>query len=597
MNLLSLVRAAVPLLVLLAVALALLALRALRRLLAVRAGTWVRVVLSGRIQELPVTVPRWRRWIGQSPKMSIRELERTLTRASIDPRVCGILLEIHDIDAGWATVTTLHAMLTKIRAKGIRIVAWLPYGAQNKSLIVATAAAELYAPLPSSVGPLGVAAHSQFYRAALKRVGVEAEVLARREYKSAAESFTADEMSSFNREQTTALVEQFYSQIVEALTAGRGLTEAQAKAFIDATPVRARHAAELGVLTATCYEDELLAKLSLPSSGADATGARGGKPAEELPLAPVMDVIRYAKLRLKTPRRWTQRGPRVGVVVVHGPIVVDAPNNDRVASVRSVVNALRAAEADSSIAAVVLSINSPGGSALASDHMAREVQRLASKKPVIAYFEDVAASGGYYIAAPAAKIVAQPSTITGSIGVVALRFVVGGALEKGSIAHSSIVRGARAEMMSPYRQWSDDERCAMEREIDGIYQDFVEIVAKGRGRTPEQIEPLARGRVYTGAAAKELGLVDAMGDLNVALALAAQSAKIAADREPVLVRATQEWIPPEITVSGAGSAIVTEALRSMGGSAAEAWGTFAMHTRNEQLFFLDGELGWDDFGG
>lgn len=576
--------------VLLAVAFAFIALRSLRRLLAVRAGTWLRVLIDGSMQELPTVVPRWRQWISGPSKLSVREVDKILKHAATDPKITGILLEIHSLEAGWATLQTLRSSIERARASGRRIVAWLPYGAQNKSLILATAAAEIYAPPPASIGPLGLAIHSQFYRRALARIGIEAEVLARREFKSAAESFTSDAMSDPNRLQTTALADEFYGQVVRSLVEGRAMTEDAAKEFIDATPVRAREAAERGVISKTLYEDELLAMLG--QSEREPSREQKSSPTQDDTVPPVMEAVRYAKLRLRKPRRWAQRGPRVGVVLVHGPIVLDSPANARVASVRSVVSALRAAEKDPNIAAVVLSIDSPGGSALASDHMAREVQRLAKKKPVIAYFGNVAASGGYYVGALAKKIVAQRSTITGSIGVVAMRFVIGEAMEKVSIAHSVIVRGARSELFSPYRKWNDDERIAMDREIDGVYEDFVNIVARGRGKTFEQIEPLARGRVYTGAEAKQLGLVDEMGDLSFAVKLAAEEAKIATDRDPVLVPGSQEWTPPESP-----AALATVAIESAIGARAAAWWTFARQTHNEYLFLLDGELGWEDFGG
>ncbi len=196
---------------------------------------------------------------------------------------------------------------------------------------------------------------------------------------------------------------------------------------------------------------------------------------------------------------------------------------------------LRRARADSTIKAIVLRIDSPGGSAIASDVIWREVLLTREKKPVVASMSDVAASGGYYIAMPAHAIVAQPGTLTGSIGVVSIKFVIDGTLKKVGINMESVSQGRYAEIYSPIKPFSPDERTRLQQIMQATYDTFVEKAASGRNTTPERIDAVAQGRVWTGQQAKQLGLIDELGGLDRALALAKQRANIAQDAEVELV--------------------------------------------------------------
>jgi protease-4 len=362
----------------------------------------------------------------------------------------------------------------------------------------------------------------------MSRAGVEAESLSRREFKSAADTFTRDNLSEPNRMQLTALLDALHDTLVQAIATGRGRTEDEAKAIVDRGMFRATDAKAAGLIDDIAYDDEIAERL-------------GTKPDRMIPAGRYLGASRAWALRAFGGRR----GARVGVVEVRGAIVTDAAVSlGRVADVRSVVGALRAARANPAIASVVLFVDSPGGSALASDLMAREVERLAEKKPVVAYFSNTAASGGYYVAALANEIVAQPVSITGSIGVVALRFVFEQTLEKLGLRHEVIRRGDHADIMSPYRHWTTEERELFDKEIDGAYRDFVAIVARGRKRATDEIEPLARGRVYAGKDAHALGLVDRLGGLRLALDRASELGKVPTSREPVLVHAPRTLPEP-----------------------------------------------------
>ena len=281
--------------------------------------------------------------------------------------------------------------------------------------------------------------------------------------------------------------------------------------------------------------------------------------------------------------------PRVGVIEVRGAIVSSSQSSmGGVADARRVGAAIRAARANPRVGAVVLYVDSRGGSALGSDMIAHEVERLKEKKPVVAYFSDVAASGGYYVAALAQEIIAQPLTVTGSIGVIAMRLLASRMLEKLGLNHEVIRRGERADMLSPFRGWSEEERAAFNREIDGSYNDFVGIVARGRKRDFSEIEPLARGRVYAGVDAHELGLVDHLGGLDVAIARARSLAGSKLADRPVVIA------PPRGTVEPPEPAPPIQALLSF--LAGQSLATRAevdllrmsLASPNERLFAWDG---------
>jgi protease-4 len=449
------------------------------------------------------------------------------------------------------------------------VVVYLPRGAQTREVYISLAAERIYTSPQATIAPIGVATAMTFYRSLLARGGIDTEIIARREYKSAAEAFTRDGYSEANREQLSALLDTLHGAVVHAIVEARGKSEEEARALVDAAPFRAHEAVERGLIDGVAYDDELPPLLGAPHDA-------------------LVNLPRY----LAVTRRWRlpflrpRRGPRVGIVEVRGAIVSEAPLAlGRVADAPRVTGALRAARESRAIGAVVLYIDSPGGSALASDLIAREVARLREKKPVVAYFSDVAASGGYYVAAPANEIVARPVTVTGSIGVIALRFVFERTLEKLGLSHEVIRRGGRADMLSPYRHWTEEERGVLDRQIDGFYQDFVGIVARGRGRPAEEIEPLARGRVYSGRDAHAVGLVDRLGGLDAAVARAAELAKLARPAEPVVVHPPREMPePPEppaplqpiVSRLGAGADLVNLALGA----------------ERELLFAFEDRVGW-----
>jgi protease IV len=233
------------------------------------------------------------------------------------------------------------------------------------------------------------------------------------------------------------------------------------------------------------------------------------------------------------------RGPRIAVIYATGVIASGESNFDspsgQVVGADTMAESLRKARADSSIKAIVLRIDSPGGSAIASDVIWREVMLTRNVKPLVASMSDVAASGGYYIAMPAHSIVAQPATLTGSIGVVMLKFVIDGTLKKLGMNMEGVSKGRFADLYSPIRAFTPEERARVQEQMQATYDTFVEKAAAGRNTTPERIDAIGQGRVWTGAQGKQIGLVDELGGLERALAVARQRAKIAPDSEVEIV--------------------------------------------------------------
>ncbi|HMI84328.1 MAG TPA: signal peptide peptidase SppA [Polyangiaceae bacterium] len=469
--------------------------RALRARRLLRRGSLVVLILDGPVVELADRRPWWRRMPSRATSLaSVREIVRLV---AADAKVKGLVVEIRSIQAGAATATSLRQALLRLKESGKPLLAYLPMGGGSREMLVASAADKIVIGPASSIAPLGVAVETRYFRRVLDRIGVLPEIFARGEFKTAGESWARDSMSAEQREQLGAILDVMEGELMDALGKGRRRSPEDVRALVDGGPYRAPDAVAKHLVDAAAYDDDL------PKSFASEDGER----------ATMVPAKSYLAVRRSPPRR-----QGIGVVKLRGPIVSRAPLAlGRMAESEQVIGALRAAGEAKAVRGVVLLIDSPGGSVLASDRIYHEVARLAEKKPVVAYFVNVAASGGYYVAAGAHAIVAQPTTITGSIGVVAAHLVLSPLLDKLGIVTELVKRGARADMLSPSRPLDPGERDAMSREIEGYYRDFVDIVARGRSRAPEDIEKLARGRVYSGAEAYRLGLVDRLGDFETAL--------------------------------------------------------------------------------
>jgi protease IV len=470
--------------------------RLARRLAVVPRGTYLRVEIDGPIDEVPVS-PSWWPLVGRRP-FSLRALAELVEEMTNDARVAGILLVVKSARGGFATAASLRGVLARARSGGKHVLVHLPLGGGTKETYAAVAADRVLLGPQASLAPVGFLAGTRYVRGALDRAGLVPEVHARGRYKTAAESIERTEMSDAQREQLEALLDRLHEELVRAIAEGRKVDDARARACIDAAPYMGHEAVAAGLADGVAYEDEV--------SAADGSKTR------------FRDADRYMRSRHALRSNALRSRGTIAVLRVHGAIASSpAFPLTAVAIDERVISAVRLARVNPLVRGAILHVDSPGGGALASDRIHHELARFAAEKPLVACMGDVAASGGYYVAAAAHEIVAQPTTITGSIGVIAARVVAEPLLARLGVKTELLQRGAHARLLDPIIALDDDAKRAIDREFEQMYRAFVQVVARGRRRSVEEIEPLAQGRVWIGADAHARGLVDRLGGLGEAL--------------------------------------------------------------------------------
>ncbi len=537
--------------------------------------------LDGRVVEI---APRRRFWERGQAATSVDEVRKTLRLASADPRVRGLVVSFKHAALGAAVATSLREALLEWKQTGKALVAYLPLGMGTRELLIASAAEQIFLGHETWVTPLGFSAESPYFKRLLEHVGVEPDVFARGEFKTAAEFLTSDVMSAAQREQLGALLDESWERLLEGVAAGRGVPAERVKEWLDGSPYDAQDAARLGLVDGVLDDDELVLRL------ARGAGVEPGQPqsvdAAEAALEAARDALisveRYAKRR-RLEFRPLRRPAYISVVELSGSIVSQTPGMPQLGDLvvdDEVCDLLEEVHDDRRARGVVLHIDSRGGSALASDRILRAVRRVASRKPVVAYLGNVAASGGYMIALGAQEMVAQPATVTGSIGVVAARVVVERLAQRVGVDIQRVTRGAHADMLSPFRHFSADERARFESLIEAGYQRFVTSVAEARGRSFEQIEPLARGRVWSARAARDVGLIDKLGGLEVALDSVRKKLGPKADSLRVIAVGAARMPSPLALLPGLSAAVLARARRGSESWVERAWS--ALHPRRER---------------
>jgi protease IV len=453
----------------------------------------------------------------------LRPTMRALHDAAEDRHVVGLIAKVGGMWP-WGTMQELRRGVQAFAASGKPTLAWAEsfgeVGSRDMAAyVLATAFGELWLQPGGGVGLLGVGIETTFVRGTLDRLGIEPQFEQRHEYKNAADVLLRKEFTEAHREALERLAESVFSDAVETIADARGLTHDQVRELINTGPRTAPEAQAAGLVDRLGYRDQAYQAMRARADGKS-----------ELLFA---DRWRPRRKIAPPPHR---RG-HVALVEVRGAISSGRTRRNpmgRQAGSDTVSAQLRAAHDNDRARAVVLRVESPGGSAVASEVIWREVSRLReSGKPVVVSMGDVAASGGYYIACPAEVIVALPATLTGSIGVLGGKLVVDGLLERVGVNTGRVQRGARAFMYSFRGGFSEDERARFAVTIDAIYNDFVGKVAAGRNRPVAEIEAVARGRVWTGRDAAEAGLVDELGGLRDAVRIARERADLPEDA-PVL---------------------------------------------------------------
>lgn len=471
--------------------------------------------ISGSLQE---TEPGG---IGQlfEPPPTVRSVVDSLRKAKVDRRVTSVIIRPTSTAALWGKVQEVRDAIVDFKSSGKPIVAFLEY-AGDQAFYLASACERIYLVPTASLDLTGMASYELFLRGTLDKVGAFPDALHVGAYKTASNTFTERTFTPEHREMSASLNRDLFEQMVEGIAAGRNKPEAEIRELIDRGPMLAADAIRAGLIDDVAYEDELSHKAKLTDGEARYLNQRD-----------------YRKISATS--LGLNRGPRIAVIYAVGVISSGKSSNDsvsgQVVGSDTIVEYLREARDDDSIRAIVLRIDSPGGSAIASDVIWREVMLTRGHKPIIASMSDVAASGGYYIAMPANAIVAEPATLTGSIGVVTMKFVIDGTLQKLGVNMESVSEGQYATIYSPIRAFTPEEREKVLAQMQATYDTFVEKAAAGRNTTPERIDTIAQGRVWTGRQARDLGLVDELGGLERALAVAREHAKLEADEEVELV--------------------------------------------------------------
>jgi protease-4 len=442
----------------------------------------------------------------ESRPPSIRGLVEAVERATRDPQVKGLLLRVGTLSAGWARTQELRDALVRFRKSGKPSWAHLEF-AGNQEYYLATGCAKIAASPTALLDVSGLAAEVTFYRGTLDKLGIQAQFEGVGKYKNAPNQFTESGFTAPHREQMEALVGSLFEQYVQAVAQGRGMPPADVRALIDRGPFHAVEAKAEGLVDELLYRDQVEARIDgvAPlSPGRYVKAARGlgldGRPRMALVFA-VGDIIPGE----------SQTSPFGGGGLVGSD---------------TVIRGLRQAAEDAGVRAVILRVDSPGGSGTASDAVWREVGRARRAKPVVVSMGDYAASGGYYIAMNADAIVAQPGTITGSIGVFSGKFSLGGLYGKLGLSRGTVRRGRNATLFSSWEPWTEDERAKVRSLNQAFYDTFVAKAAEGRKKTPEEIEAVAQGRVWTGQEALTAGLVDVLGGLDAAVAVAREKAHV-----------------------------------------------------------------------
>ncbi len=429
---------------------------------------------------------------------------RALARAAADPRLRGVLVRVGSDGIGWGQAAELGAALERLRAAGKKLVVYAEQTG-NAGAWLGGLADRFWLTPEGRLDLVGVRSDGVYLRRGLEQLGVRADVLAAGDYKSMGEMFTRDSMSDAAREALGAVVDTLYEQLVDGLARGRAGDRERATRWIDQGPYLARQAREIGLVDDLVYVDELPRRL------AELEGRELEPDAE-----PDVHLVGEAGYLQLTAARFHFRSLGVGadeiaIVPLTGTI---RPGSG---SSRGLSGLLRRLGEDPGVGAVVLRVDSPGGDVLASDLIARAVSRLDERKPVVASMGDVAASGGYYVAMMAREILAEPTTITGSIGVVLAGIDVEGLLDRLGVATDGLHRGRRARIYDVTRARDDDERGALRVQVEQIYAGFVERVAAARELSAADAEKAARGRIWSGSAALEQGLVDRLGGLDDAI--------------------------------------------------------------------------------
>lgn len=503
--------------------------------------------------DLPEVAPNVVLPIGEGHGLTVRGYVELIRKAKHDRRVAQLLIKPGGLDSPfWAKLQEIREAIVDFRRSGKPVYAFLEYGG-GREYFLASAADKVFLLPTSTLDLTGLASYEVFLRGTFDWVGTYPDFLHIGDFKTAVNVFTEKTFTPAHREMSESLNRDQFDQLIRAIADNRHKPEDELRALIDRGPFQPEEALRVGLVDDLAYEDEL----------DDVADVR---------FDTQIEVEDYARVTWES--LGVRRRSRIAVVNAVGTLVSGKsgfdPVNGAVLGSDSLVGHIREARG-SGARALVVRIDSPGGSSVASDVIWRELMITKDQGlPVIVSMSDLAASGGYYMAAAGDVIVAQPGTLTGSIGVYTGKFVTGGTFEKLGANIETVKQGKFADMYSPDRPFTPEERARVLESMQATYDHFVERVAESRQMTPERVDQIGQGRVWTGRQGREIGLVDELGGLMTAVAAAKQRAKIPADEEVLLdiyprARSFYEVLSEQFQspVGGLGTRTTAEALMAL----------------------------------
>lgn len=506
-----------------------------------------------------------------TPPQTLRQTIDAIQKAKRDSRVKAIVITPTAAGALWAQLQDVRAAIEDFKKSGKTVTAYMEFGGAQEYYLASAADRILLMPA-GQLDLAGVATYELFFRGTLDKLGVQPDLLRIGDYKTAANTFTEKSFTKAHLEMSQSLNRDWYDELVRSIAEGRKKTVEEVRAILDQGPFMAEAAKSAGLVDQLAYEDQI---------------------DDEKPIAGTqrLEASTYSQVSVSG---GASTSGRIALLYATGTIASGASSFDGAAGM--VVGSdtfngwLRKVRIDPTVKAIVIRIDSPGGSAIASEVMWREIMLTRDKMPVIVSMGDVAASGGYYIAMPAQTIVAEPGTITGSIGVVTGKFVLEGLMEKIGVGTAAVSDGKNAEIYSPFRPFSPAERARVDDELHKTYELFLSRVVQGRKSTREKIDAVAQGRVWTGNQALARGLIDEIGGLDRAIQIAKEKAKINPASNVSLLVYPQKPSLYDILFNplGAGVSMSLEALAPRGDVRAitAAAGAMRLFRRGESLLLM-----------
>ncbi|NPA43925.1 MAG: signal peptide peptidase SppA [Chlorobi bacterium] len=440
--------------------------------------------------------------------LSLRGIIKTIKKAKTDDKIKGIYLDLSTLQVGMASLEEIRNALKDFKESKKFIIAHGEYYS-HKSYYLASVADSVYLTPEGLVQFTGLSAQIMFYKSMLEKIGVEPEIIRHGKFKSAVEPFMLNEISDANKEQTLKYIGSIWNTILKGINEERGIPINTLNNYADSIIIRNdKSAKRLNIVDDLLYKDQILDKLKKLSEN------------DDLELVSLQD---YAASTKDINEILNEKENNIAIIFAEGEIVSGEGEEDKIGS-ETLSKAIRDAREDESVKAIVLRINSPGGSSLASEVIWRETVLAKQTKPFYVSMGNVAASGGYYIACMADTIVAEPNTITGSIGVFGLLFNAKELMNKVGININAVNTNSYSDIGSPARKMTDFERNLIQKEVESVYSTFISHVAKGRGMKVAEVDSIGQGRVWSGEDAKQIGLVDVLGGLETTIGFAAKKA-------------------------------------------------------------------------